>query len=108
MAVLLDLCCCVGFPLVVVSRGHCSVQGAGCSLPWLLLLRSMGSGARRFQQLRPMGSRAVAPRLSSCGAQAELFRGMGDLPGSGIEPVCPALVCGLFTPWGHQGSPDDF
>ena len=29
-------------------------------------------------------------RLRSCGTQAQLPRGMWDLPGSGIEPVSPA------------------
>ena len=37
-------------------------------------------------------SRALEHRLDSCGALAYLPRGMWDLPGSGIEPVSPALV----------------
>ena len=36
-------------------------------------------------------------RLRSCGTQAQLPRGMWDLPGSGIEPVSPALAGGFFT-----------
>ena len=83
MAVLLGLCGCMGFSLVVVSRGYSAVAVCG------LLI-------------------AAEHRLSSCGAQAELFQGMGDLPGSGIEPMCPALARGFFTPRGHHGSPDDF
>ena len=39
--------------------------------------------------------------LSSCGAQAQLPRSLRDLPGSGIEPVFPALVGRMH----HQGSP---
>ena len=31
-------------------------------------------------------------RLSSCGSQAQLLRGMWDLPGPGLEPVSPALA----------------
>ena len=31
-------------------------------------------------------------RLSRCGAWAQLLRGMWDLPGSGMEPVSPALA----------------
>ena len=61
MAVLLGLCCCVGFSRVV-SRGCLQLQHVGFSLPWLLLLQGTGSGARRPQRLRPMGSTAVAPR----------------------------------------------
>ena len=35
--------------------------------------------------------------FSSCGAWAELPHGMWDLPGSGIEPVSPALAGQFFT-----------
>ena len=42
------------------------------------------------------GSQALEHRPSSCGSQAELPRGMWDLPGSGIEPVSPALAGRLF------------
>ena len=31
-------------------------------------------------------------RLSSCGSQAQLLRGMWDLPRPGLEPVSPALA----------------
>ena len=36
-------------------------------------------------------------RLSSCGSQAQLLRGMWDLPRPGLEPVSPALAGGLLT-----------
>ena len=36
-------------------------------------------------------------RLSSCGARAQLLRGMWDLPRPGLEPVSPALAGGLPT-----------
>ena len=36
-------------------------------------------------------------RLSNCGSQAQLLRGMWDLPGPGLEPVCPALAGGFST-----------
>ena len=47
-----------------------------------------------LQQLWHVGSVVVAPecRLSSCGARAQLLRGMWDLPGRGLEPVSPALA----------------
>ena len=35
-------------------------------------------------------------RLSSCGSQAQLLRGMWDLPRPGLEPVSPALA-GRFS-----------
>ena len=36
-------------------------------------------------------------RLSSCGSQAWLLRGMWDLPRPGLEPVSPALAGRLST-----------
>ena len=36
-------------------------------------------------------------RLSSCGSQAQLLRGMWDLPRPGLEPVSPALAGRLST-----------
>ena len=47
--------------------------------------------------LSSCGSRALEHRLSGCGAQAYLLCGMRDLPGSGIEPVSPALAGSFFT-----------
>ena len=43
-------------------------------------------------------------RLSSCGAWAQLLRGMWDLPRPGLEPVSPALAVDS-QPLRHQGSP---
>ena len=43
------------------------------------------------------GSRALEHRLSSCGAQALLLRGIWDLPGGGIEPMSPALAGRFLT-----------
>ena len=40
---------------------------------------------------------ALERRLSSCGARAQLLRGMWDLPGPGLEPVSPALADGFLT-----------
>ena len=42
-------------------------------------------------------SLVVAHRLSSCGARAQLFRGMWDLPRPALEPVSPALAGGFLT-----------
>ena len=43
-------------------------------------------------------------RLSSCGSQAQLFRGMCDLPRPGLEPVSPALA-GRFSTTGPPATP---
>ena len=64
----LGLPCCTGFPLVVVSG-----------------------------LLFAVASLVVEHGLSSCGTWAQSLRGMWDLPGSGIEPVSPALAGRFFT-----------
>ena len=43
------------------------------------------------------GSRALERRPSASDAQAQLLRSMQDLPGSGIQPLSPALADGLVT-----------
>ena len=43
-------------------------------------------------------------RLSNCGSQAQLLRGMWDLPRSGLEPVSPALA-GRFSTTAPPGKP---
>ena len=80
-----------GLSLVVASGGYSLLQCAGFLLRWLLLLRSTGSRCAGF---------------SSCGAWAQLLRGMWDLPGPGLEPVSPAFTalvlrccCLQFTWW---------
>ena len=40
---------------------------------------------------------ALEHRLGSWGTQVQLSRGMWDLPGSGMEPVSPAMADGFFT-----------
>ena len=71
-----------GLFLVAVSGGYSSSRCSGFSLRWLLLLQSMGSTHTGFR---------------SCGAWAQLLRGMWDLPGPGLEPVSPALAGGFLT-----------
>ena len=46
-------------------------------------------------------------RLSSCGSQAQLLRGMWDLPRPGLEP-CPLHWQADSQPLHHQGSPLTF
>ena len=46
-------------------------------------------------------------RLSSCGAWAQLLRGMWDLPRPGLEPVSPELA-GRFSTTAPPGKPTSF
>ena len=50
------------------------------------------------------GHRLQTHRLSSCGSQAQLLRGMWDLPKPGLEPVSPALA-GRFSTTAPPGKP---
>ena len=43
-------------------------------------------------------------KLSNCGSQAQLLRGMWDLPRPGLEPVSPALA-GRFSTTAPPGKP---
>ena len=98
----LGLCCWALAFSSCRGRSYSSLQWAGFSLQWLLLLRSTGS---RHVDFSSCGSRALERRLSSCGTQAQLLRNMWDLPGPGLEPVSPALAGGLSTtvPPGNPG-----
>ena len=57
-------------------------------------VQALGVVARRF---RSCGSWALEHRVSSCGVQAEMRRGMWDLPDPGEEPMSPALAGEFFT-----------
>ena len=50
------------------------------------------------------GHRLQTRKLSSCGSQAQLLRGMWDLPRPGLEPVFPALA-GRFSTTAPPGKP---
>ena len=83
-----------GLSLVVASRGYSSLWCTGFSFWWLVLLWSTCSRRAGFSSC---GSWALERRLSSCGAQGQLSHGMWDLPGPGLEPVCPAMAGGFLT-----------
>ena len=90
----LGLCCCAGF-LQLWQAGAtlpCSARASHCG--GFSLLRSLGSRRASFSCC---GTRALECRLSSCGAWAQLLRGMWDLPGPGLKPVSPALAGGFLT-----------
>ena len=79
----LGLPCCADFsPVAVKGASRC---GAALELP----LRPAGFKSR--------GSQALEHRLNSCGPQAELPRGLWDLPRSGTEPASPAVTGGFLT-----------
>ena len=91
-----------GLSLVVASGVHSSLQCVGFSFVVASLVAECGLQAHGLQQLwhvgfSSCGLRALGHRLSSCGAQAQLLRGMWDLPGPGLEPVSPALAGGFLT-----------
>ena len=88
-----------GFSLVVVSEGYSSLWCVGFSLPWLLLLQSMGSKRPGF---RSCASRAVEHRLSRhMGLVAPQHMGSS---GPGIKPMPPELV-GRFLTTAQPGKP---
>ena len=78
-----------GLSLVAASGGHSSSRCMGLSLSRPLV-------AEHRLQTR---------RLSSCGSQAHLLRGMWDLPRPGLEPVSPELA-GRFSTTAPPGKPN--
>ena len=63
----------------------------------LLVVAFVAEHGFRARGLGGWHSMALEHRLSSYGARAQLLHGMGDLPGSGTKPMCPALADGFFT-----------
>ena len=90
---MLGLRCCAGSLFVASSRIHsrCGVRA---------------SHYRGFSccGAQALGTQAGGHRLSSCGAQGELPRGMWTLLRPGVEPVSPALAGG-FSTTGLPGKP---
>ena len=62
-----------------------------------LVVKGRRTRAPGHAGLRSCGSRVLAHRLSSYGTQAQLLCTMLDLPGSGTEPVSPAMAGGFFS-----------
>ena len=95
---MLDLCCSVGFSLVVVR--------VGCSLVAVHRLLIVVAFLIAKLSLGPEASVAEAldHRLNRSGARAYLLHPMGDPTGSGIEPGFPALAGG-FPTTGPLGKP---
>ena len=83
------------------ASGSCSPADHGLLLVWVLLLHSTGSKVQASEiaarGLSSWGSQAIAQTLNSCGAWASLLHSMWGLPGSGIEPMSPALAGGFLA-----------
>ena len=78
---------------------HCGAQASHCSGFSCCRAWALGTQASVVVAcgLSSCGSWALEHRLSSCGAPAQLLRGMWDLPRPGLEPVSPALAGGFLT-----------
>ena len=87
--------CLFVYLFMAVLGLHCCTQAfSSCGERGLLFVVACGLQARG---LSSCGSQALEPRLSSCGARAQLLCGMWDLPGPGLEPMSPALAGGFLT-----------
>ena len=86
-----------GYSLVVVHEPLI----AAASLIVEHRLQRMQASVAAVCGLCSCGSWVLEHRLNCCGAWAYLLYGTWALPGSGIEPVSPALTGEFFS---HQGS----
>ena len=68
--------------IIACGLSSCREFLSGFSLRWLL--SSWSTGSRRVG-------------FSSCGPSAQLLCGMWNLPGTGIELMCPALADGFLS-----------
>ena len=77
----------------------CGAQASHCSSFSCCGAQALGTRASVVVAggLSSCGPRALERRVSSCGAWAQLLRGLWDLPGPGHEPVSPALAGGFLT-----------
>ena len=86
---------CAGLSAVAVGGAALCSRRAGCSL-WRLLSRSVDCGVEVLSGcsswLSSFGPEAAEHGPTSFTAQAQLLRGMCDLPGPEIKPVSPALA----------------
>ena len=98
----LGLCGCVGFSLLEGSEGSylVAVPGpfiAAASLVAEHRLWVVPASVAAAHGLSTCGSWVLEHWLNSCVQELSGSAACGNLPGSGIEPVSPALVGGLFT-----------
>ena len=87
---------CIGS--LLLHAGFLQLLGVGATLPcgaWASY--SSGFSCCRAWALGMWALVGVARGLSSCGTQAQVLCGMWDLPGTGLEPVYPALAGRFLT-----------
>ena len=96
----LGLCCYAGFSLVVVSGSYSLVVVHTLLIPGAFLLPA----EHWLWGFSSCGFWALEQRRNSCGMWAQLLLSMSNLPGSGIEPMSPALAGRFFTT-GPPGKP---
>ena len=95
---MLDLRRCMGFFSSCEEQGLLSSCGMQASRGGVFSgSSSLMDSVAAAHGLSRCGSQALEHRLSGCGAQAYLLCGLRDLPGSGIEPVSPALAGRFLT-----------
>ena len=70
---------------------------SGCGKQGLLPSYGAQASVTAESGLSSGGSRALERSLSSCGARAQLFHIMWNLPKSETEPVCPLWAGRFFT-----------
>ena len=111
----LGLCCCTWAFSSCSERGagvtlHCGERASHCSGFSCCGTRALGMWASVAVALRLSSCGLWAPvhRLSSYYAWAQLFHGMWDFPGPGMEPMSPALTGGFLTTAPPGKSPDEF
>ena len=79
---------------------HCCVQAFSCCREWTFHCDGFsycGAQALGCLGFSSCSFRALEHNLNSYGTQAQLPHDMWDLPGSGIEPVSPALQGRFLT-----------
>ena len=88
---------CVGS--LLLHAGFLQLRRAGTAL-------RCGARASHCSGFSCCGAQVLKHRLSSCGAQAQLLRGMWDLTRPGLEPMSPALAGGFLTTAPQGKSPE--
>ena len=84
-----------GLSLVAESRGHSPAAVCGLLRGWL----PVGSVGSRNVGCRSCRLCSFQSRLGRCGTWAYLFLSMWDFPGSGMEPIYPALQGAFLNHW---------
>ena len=79
------------FWAIVTACGLSPSASTGATLAAIAVQASHGSGFSCYP------APSIEHRLRSRGARVRVLRGMWDLPGPGIEPLCPELAVGFLT-----------